>query len=66
MITKYRNPPEIAKESYIFPNWRNFAESGHTENQLSFTDFRNYLRKESLNLDRDVDFDKEILPKMKY
>ena len=38
MITKYRNPPEIAKESYIFPNWRNFAESGHTENQLSFTE----------------------------
>ena len=49
---------------------KNCPQYGKEEdgNQLSFTDFRNYLRKESqnLNLDRDIDFDKEILPKMKY
>ncbi len=46
---------------------RNCPNYGQLEdgNQLSFNDLRNYLRKESLSMSRDVDFDKEILPKMK-
>jgi len=35
-------------------------------NQLSFTDLRNYMRKEALNSNRPMDFDKDIVPRMKY
>lgn len=35
-------------------------------NQLSFVDLRNFFRKESMNLNRNIDFDRDILPKMKY
>ena len=35
-------------------------------NQLSFNDLRNYMRKEALTSNRPMDFDKDILPRMKY
>ncbi len=35
-------------------------------NQLSFTDLRNYMRKEAITSNRSMDFDKDIVPRMKY
>jgi hypothetical protein len=40
------------------PNYGNFEDG----NQLSFEYFRNYIKENNLN----CDFDKDLLPKMKY
>lgn len=47
---------------------KNCPDYGKQEdgNQLSFNDLRNYMRKESVNSNRSMDFDKDIVPRMKY
>lgn len=47
---------------------KNCPDYGKQEdgNQLSFNDLRNYMRKESINSNRSMDFDKDIIPRMKY
>jgi len=49
---------------------KNCPDYGSKEdgNQLSFTDFRNYLKKveNMYHRESDIDFDRDILPKMKY
>lgn len=48
---------------------RNCPQYGELEegNQLNFADLRSYLKKESVAMfGKQVDLDKDILPKMKY
>lgn len=35
-------------------------------NQLSFMDLRNYMKKEAINSNRSIDFDRDVVPRMKY